>query len=91
MTRTHDAILADLRDEIDASGARTTRIDEAIAELEVVRRPGMTRDVLGMLSDAADDDAGMFTLIHAAEAEPAAPYVEGLLAAFPTLMERAPR
>jgi hypothetical protein len=33
----------------------------------------------------------MFTLIHAAEAGPAAPYVAGLLAGFPVLMQCAPR
>jgi hypothetical protein len=91
MSTNDDAILAGLGEEIDTNGARATAIDERIAELEAVRRPGMTRELLSLLSDAADDDAGMFTLIHAAETGPAAPYVEELPAAFPTLMERAPR
>lgn len=42
-------------------------------------------------SSVAAHDAGMFSLLHAAEAGPVARYIEGLLAAFPMLMDRTPR
>jgi hypothetical protein len=51
----------------------------------------ISQDLLGLLSDDAEHDAGMFSLIHAAESRDDHIYVGALLTVFPSLSVNAPR
>lgn len=67
--------LADLRREIETGGARPTVIDVAISELMAEGDPRLPGDLLQLLSDRAEYDEGMFSLIHAAESYDDSAYV----------------
>lgn len=83
--------LADLRHEIETGGARPSVIDERVDALLSNGSATLTEDLLASLSDKAEYDEGMFSIIHAAESIADAPYVSALLSIFPTLSVSSPR
>lgn len=83
--------LADLRREIEAGGARPIVIDAATSELIAEGNGSLASDLLSLLSDDAEYDEGMFSLIHAAESSDDGAYVRALLSVFPHLVSSAPR
>jgi hypothetical protein len=66
-------------------------IDHAIAPLAQHRDKRSIRAYLQSLLDDAEDDAGMFSLIHAAEDFDDDTYVNELLMAIPDLQNNSPR
>jgi len=90
MADAYAQLIDDLRQEIDQRGARPSAIDAGVAELDALGG-GAPEDLLPLLSDAAEADEGMFSLIHAAEATDDRRYVAGLLRVFPALLASAPR
>lgn len=87
----YEEILNGLRQEIAAEGARPHVIDKAVSELLTISNDKLAPNLLGLLSDNAQSDEGMFTLIHAAESVEDATYVSALVTMFPKLVSRAPR
>ncbi|WP_432288765.1 Imm30 family immunity protein (plasmid) [Aminobacter sp. BA135] len=91
MSEAYEYHLADLRREIEAGGARPTVIDVAVSELMADGNEDLPGDLLSLLSDKAEYDDGMFSLIHAAESCDDNAYVRALLSVFPHLVLSAPR
>ena len=91
MSEAYEHKLADLRREIEAGGARPTVIDVAVSELMADGNGSLSSDLLSLLSDDAEYDEGMFSLIHAAESCDDGAYVRALLSVFPHLVSSAPR
>lgn len=91
MNDTYEHSLADLRHEIESGGARPTVIDVAVNELMANDDERLPSDLLSLLSDDAEYDEGMFSLIHAAESYNDSAYVRALLSVFPHLVSSAPR
>jgi hypothetical protein len=91
MSEAYEHNLADLRREIEAGGARPTVIDVAVSELMADTNERLPSDLLSLLSDNAEYDEGMFSLIHAAESYDDNAYVRALLSVFPHLVSSAPR
>ena len=91
MSETYEHKLEDLRREIETGGARPAVIDTAVNELFADGDGRLARDLLSLLSDSAEYDEGMFTLIHAAENIDKDTYVRSLLSVFPQLVTSAPR
>lgn len=88
---TYEDKLADLRREIESKGARPAVIDTAVSELMSDRDKPLVRDLLLLLSDRAEHDEGMFSLIHAVKSFDDQEYVRTLLSAFPELVSSSPR
>jgi hypothetical protein len=80
-----------LRNEIEVGGARPSVIDLAVNELMTEGDGALGSDLLSLLSDKAEHDEGMFSLIHGAESVDDNAYVQALLSVFPHLAESAPR
>jgi hypothetical protein len=91
MTETYENLLSDLRHEIEAGDARPTVIDIAVNELVSAGDRRLPADLLLLLSDVAQHDEGMFSLIHAAENSDDKSYIKSLLTVFPALISQAPR
>lgn len=91
MSEAYDEPLAALRGEITSGGANSRVIDAAVAKILATNDPRIARDLLSCLSDRADHDEGMFSLIHAAESFDDATYVRALLEGFDKLVLSAPR
>lgn len=91
MSPVYDSELQALRHEIESGGARPLVVDDHVATLLSEGGATLTEDLLGLLSDRAEYDEGMFSIIHAAEAVADAPYVSALLSVFPTLSASSPR
>lgn len=91
MSASYEDKLAALRCEIEMKGARVTVIDAAVSNLLATGSENLTGDLLLLLSDEAEHDEGMFSLIHAAESTDDSTYVRAFLSVFPQLMQSAPR
>lgn len=91
MSEAYENHLADLRREIEAGGARPKVIDGAVTALVADANKQLPADLLSLLSDKAEYDEGMFSLIHAAESYDDDIYVRALLSVFPHLAASAPR
>jgi hypothetical protein len=91
MSEAYDSTLERLRTEIDAGGARPSVIDEAVSTLFANGNRSTAADLLSLLSDNAEYDEGMFSLIHAAESFDKSTYVQALLSVFPRLVMSSPR
>jgi Immunity protein 30 len=94
MNETYEMQLTALRHEIEMGGARPSEIDKAVDSLLTLGSTTLASDLLKLLSDSAEYDEGMFTLIHAAESldqAPYAPYVSAILSIFTTLTTSSPR
>jgi len=91
MSDAYERNLEALRREVESGGARPVAMDAAIAEIVATGDPRSSRDLLSLLSDSAEHDEGMFSLIHAAEACDNDAYVSALLSVFPQLVSSAPR
>ena len=91
MSKAYEHRLADLRREIETGGARPTVIDVAVNELIMVGDERLPSDLLSLLSDRAEHDEGMFSLIHCAESYDDTVYARALLSVFPRLILFAPR
>lgn len=94
MNAKYDNELQTLRREIETGGARTSVIDACVDVLLAEGGKSLAADLLSMLSDKAEYDEGMFTLVHAAESLDVAPYVSyvsALLSVFPALFTSSPR
>ena len=94
MSVVYDSELQALRREIEMGGARASIIDEHVDALLTEGGNNLAADLLSTLSDQAEYDEGMFSLIHAAEsldATPYASYVSALLSVFPILFASSPR
>lgn len=91
MSAVYDSELQALRREIETGGARPALIDAHVDALLTEGGDTLVEDLLLSLSDEAEYDEGMFTLIHAAESIADAPYVSALLLVFPTLLASSPR
>jgi hypothetical protein len=91
MSEAYEHNLADLRREIETGGARPTVIDIAVSELIASGDERLPKDLLSLLSDSAEYDEGMFSLIHAAESFDDTDYVRALLSVFPRIASAAPR
>jgi Immunity protein 30 len=94
MNETYEMQLTALRHEIEMGGARPSEIDKAVDSLLTLGSTTLASDLLKLLSDSAEYDAGMFTLIHAAESldqAPYASYVSAILSIFTTLTTSSPR
>lgn len=91
MSETYEHCLANLRHEIETGGARPAVIDIAINELVAEGDERLPSDLLSLLSDGAEYDEGMFSLIHAAETCDDRAYVHSLLSVFPDLVTSSPR
>jgi hypothetical protein len=91
MNGAYEYRLADLRREIETEGARPAVIDTAVNELLTDCDARLPSDLLSLLSDSAEYDEGMFSLIHAAESFDDSDYVHALLSVFPQLASSAPR
>ena len=75
-------------------GARPSAIDELVQSLLAEGGDTLAADLLSTLSDEAEYNEGMFSLIHAAESLDIAPYtsyVSALLSIFPMLSASSPR
>ncbi|NIJ36977.1 hypothetical protein FHR22_001661 [Sphingopyxis panaciterrae] len=91
MSGNYKHCLADLRREIETGGARPAVIDIAVHELLAEGDEQIPGDLLSLLSDSAEYDEGMFSLIHAAEACEDGVYIHALLSVFPGLVLSSPR
>ena len=91
MSETYEHKLAELRREIEGNGARPPVIDRVISELLQHGDERAVADLLSLLSDQAERDEGMFSLIHAAESFDDGAYVHRFLPIFPALFQSAPR
>src|SRR4051812_16755175 len=91
MNEAYDHNLASLRREIAAGKARLAVIDAVVSKLLSERDERLVGDLLSLLSDGADHDQGMFSLIHAAESFDDGSYIRSLLLVFTILMSSAPR
>lgn len=91
MSEAYQINLADLRREIETGGARPSVIDDRVDALLSEGVATLTEDLLASLSDKAEYDEGMFSIIHAAESIADTPYVTALLSIFPTLSVSSPR
>ncbi len=91
MNEAYDRKLADLRREIETQGARPAVIDIAVSELLADGDKHLARDLLSLLSDEAEHDEGMFSIIHAVESFDDSSYIDALLSVFPRLASSAPR
>ncbi|MDR6609081.1 Imm30 family immunity protein [Pseudomonas synxantha] len=94
MNAKYDSELQALRREIETEGARPSVIDARVDAMLAEGGKNLAADLLSMLSDKAEYDEGMFTLVHAAESLDVAPYasyVSALLSVFPALFTSSPR
>lgn len=91
MSKTYEKCLADLRCEIEIGSAYPVVIDVAVNEIVMEDDERLPSDLLSFLSDNAQYDEVMFSLIHAAEACDDSTYVRALLSVFPNLMASSPR
>lgn len=91
MNERYEHKLAELRREIETRGARASVIDAAVIELLADRNACSAQDFLSLLSDSAEHDEGMFSLIHAAESFDDRTYVRAYLLMLPVLEKSAPR
>lgn len=91
MSEAYEYNLADLRREIETGGARPAVIDAAIIELIADGDKRLPRDILSLLSDRAEYDEGMFSLIHAAETVEDDAYIDAFLSVFSQLASSSPR
>ena len=90
----YDSELQALRREIEAGGARPSIIDNHVNALLTEGRATLAEDLLALLSDKAEYDEGMFSIIHAVESldeTPYGSYVSALLSVFPVLSAESPR
>lgn len=90
MSAVYDA----LRREIEVDGARPRVIDNHLEALLSEGGATLLADLLMLLSDKAECDEGMFSIIHAAESLDEAPYRSyalALLTVFPSLARISPR
>jgi L-fucose mutarotase/ribose pyranase (RbsD/FucU family) len=88
---TYASELSALREEIEQGGARPSVIDSKVSSILGIGDEKMPHDLLALLSDTAEHDEGMFSLVHAAESVDDLPYVHALLAVFPALASSSPR
>lgn len=91
MTDLYEKTLAELKREVAIGGARVPVIDALVNDLSHVGDQRLAADLLTLLSDDAQHDEGMFSLIHAAETFSDSAYIQSLLLVFPHLMQSAPR
>jgi hypothetical protein len=91
MTETYDDQLRCLREEIQHQGARPTVIDSFLSKLLAHTCDKVSGDLLMLLSDEAEHDEGMFSLIHAAECAPDEEYILSFLSVFSTITKSSPR
>lgn len=91
MTDAYDDMLAALRHEVETHGGRPALVDGAVAKIVADGGQRAVGDLLSLLSDRAEHDEGMFSLIHAAESFDDSAYIRALLSVFPQLMSHAPR
>lgn len=91
MSEAYKYKIQDLQHEIETGGARPAVIDTAVNELFADRDKRLAGDLLSLLSDKAQHDEGMFSLIHAAENIDKNAYIPTLLSVFPHLLSSAPR
>jgi len=91
MTETYDENLRCLREEIQHHGARPTILDTLVSKLLAHSGDKVSRDLLLLLSDEAEYDEGMYSLIHAAESAPDKEYVLSLLSVFSAIETSSPR
>lgn len=90
----YDSELQALRREIETGGARPSLIDKHVDVLLTEGGASSAEGLLALLSDKAEYDEGMFSIIHAAESldgPPYGSYVSALLSVFPTLSVSSPR
>ncbi len=90
----YDSELQALRREIETGGARPSIIDNHVDALLTEGGATLAEDLLVLLSDEAEYDEGMFSIIHAVESldePPYKSYVSAVLTVFPTLSATAPR
>jgi hypothetical protein len=71
--------------------ASAIEVDTAILNALPMNSPSWIATLLRALVDDATDDAGMFSLIHTAEAFGDDLYIEGFIAVIPDLVRTAPR
>lgn len=94
MSAVYNSELDALREEIEMGGARPSVIDQRVAALLTEGGDNLAADLLSLLSDRAEYDEGMFSVIHAAESldiNPYRSYVSALLSVFPMLLVSSPR
>jgi hypothetical protein len=94
MSEKFKSALANLRREIETNGARPSAIDYYLEALLSEGGKNLAVDLLALLSDKAEYDEGMFSIIHAAESleqTPYATYVSAMLSVFPMLLASSPR
>lgn len=87
----YDSELQALRREIETGGARPSVIDGHVDALLTEGGDTLAEDLIASLSDKAEYDEGMFSIIHSAESVDDTSYVSALLAVFPTLSASSPR
>jgi hypothetical protein len=90
----YDSELQALRREIETGGARPSIVDKHVEALLTEGGASLAEDLLALLSDKAEYDEGMFSIIHAAESLDGAPYgsyVSSLLLVFPAISVSSPR
>jgi len=91
MSKAYEHSLANLRFEIERGGARPNVVDTAVNELLMNGNERLPGDLLSLLSDSAEYDEAMFSIVHAAESVDDATYVSALLSVFPQILSSAPR
>jgi hypothetical protein len=89
MNRNYEANLNRLQQEIQADGARPTVVDAAITKLFESSNESLPRDLLLLLSDNAEYDESMFSVIHAAETSNDEQYIRAVLSIFTDIMRSA--
>lgn len=87
----YDDRLEALRSAISSRPDEPIAIDATLEEILEIGDERVTRDLLLLLTDDAEDDEGMFSIIHAAESTNDSAYVQAMLLAFPELVRSAPR
>jgi hypothetical protein len=83
--------LNELALEINEYGARPASIDSILNSYNKIEVESDRVNLISMLSDSAEYDEGMFSIIHFAESIDDESYVSALLQALPNLAVRAPR
>lgn len=91
MNQEYKNALENLRDEIANGGARPIVIDQYLDVIVKYDNKNRTVDLFLLLSDDAEHDEGMFSIIHTAEIADDYNYVLDLLTVFPVIMNKAPR
>lgn len=79
-----------LTSELHHNGARPVLIDRYLSSLLDYASEKLAEDLLPLLSDDAEFQEGMWSILHAAETAPQSAYISATISVFPVLARSAP-